>query len=180
MKPVVKLSDDADVPELSEAKGEIEMAMSTEEKKQLDDLSGKVTQLTEQNAKTAKELADEKAKNERLVAEKALAEQSAQFDKLLADGTVCEAQREAYLANDTIKFAENASKQGENRAPVGTTKETEKKVKLDDLTPEQAEDKVLELAEKLAEKEDCGITDAISIVLNENPKLAEIYEQRTE
>ncbi len=73
---------------------------------------------------------------------KKLAEKETNFKKLLGEGKAIEAQREAYLAGDMVKFAENA-KLADNQEK-----------KPFDLTPEQMVAKIKELEAKLEKMTD--------------------------
>lgn len=152
--------------------------MTPEEKKQLQDLtdaqktlSEKVSGLEGEN----KRLSDENAS---LKADAATAAKKASFDKLLAEGKAVEAQREPYMAGDMVKYAELAG-QPENRQAQGHGKEPVKETKeLSDMTPEQAEDKICELADAKAKAENISLDAAMKIVLSENPKLAELQQKK--
>lgn len=116
---------------------------------QVKDLAGKVSSLT------------------RTLAENA---QKSEFDKMLSDGKVCEAQRKSFLKGDMAEFAKNAQavklyEKGEN--PKG------------DETVSKAEEKVKKLAEaKMKDDKNMEYGDAVSLVLDENSDLnRKIYPQ---
>lgn len=116
---------------------------------QVKDLAGKVSSLTKTLAENA---------------------QKSEFDKMLSEGKVCEAQRKSFLKGDMAEFAKNAqavklSEKGEN--PKG------------DETVSKAEEKVKKLAEaKMKDDENMEYGDAVSLVLDENSDLnRKIYPQ---
>ena len=116
-----------------------------------------------------------KGENDSMSEKKELAEKENSFNKMLAEGKVCEAQRESYVAGDMVKFSENAKplnlKEDGNggNPPKGDSK-------YDD-----AQDEVLALSE-VKMKENPNLTDgeSISQVLSENPKLHERYREETD
>lgn len=98
--------------------------------------------------------------------EKKLAELKSKFDTLLTEGKVVEAQREAFMAGDAVKFAELAGKVNLKEAGHGGSKGGS-------AGDEDADDQILKLAEqKIAEKKASDLGAAISMVLSENPELA--------
>jgi phage I-like protein len=101
-----------------------------------------------------------------------MAEKEQKFNTLLSEGKVVPAQKEAYIGDDMVKFAElsgeiNKDGKGNSKSPKG------------DSTPDP-EDELIRLAEekrKSDPKLDLG--DAMSLVLSENPKLKKAYEENT-
>lgn len=109
-----------------------------------------------------KKLSEQATKITTLETEKKTSEKTNEFNKMLAESKVCEAQRAHYMAGDMVKFAEAA--QPLNAKPAGT--EGGKNPKEDESGDEQ--DKVLKLAEeKVKNKEASDIGSAISMVLKE-------------
>lgn len=107
----------------------------------------------------------------KLQEEKMLAEKKGQFDKMLAEGKVVEAQRDAFMEDNTVKFAELAGEVNlKGKGTNGGKKD-------DDVT--DPEGQVLSLAEAMMKEKKISCADAISVVLSENPKLREAYEANT-
>lgn len=175
-RPVIKRMEP--VIELSETKGN-GMDPKDQEiadlKKQLDDMKAamqaKDVEMGEMKSKLegvsgdkAKAEADAKAAAEKL----ACAEKTSKFDKLLSEGKVVEAQREAFMKDDMVKFSElsapvktSAKGSGEEPPPANDPKDAS-----------EAQDQILKLAE---EKVKAGgakdMPQAISLVLSEKPEL---------
>ncbi len=160
--------------------------MTIEElKKSVEALQTSVKALQEEN-KSLKASQEEKEKKisdleieKRETSEKSAKENA--FNKLLAEGKTCEAQRVPFLANDMAKFAElhkdvnlkNAG-HGEDQKPV-----TDKK--FSELNSEEATDKLYELAEKAMKdnpKKFADISVAISHVLHENKELSQKHYEK--
>lgn len=94
-----------------------------------------------------------------------------QFAEMLADGKVVPAQKEAFLKGDFKEFAEKAHE----KINFSQTSSSKSKKEEDDKKPktlEEAENKVIELAEKLC-KEDKSINfaEAQGKILEQNPDL---------
>lgn len=122
-----------------------------------------------------KELSELRTEVTKLKEGKELAEKKSTFAKLLAEGKAIPAQEESFLKGDMVKFAElggkalNLKGQGHGGAGSGT-----------DDKVETNSQKVLKLAQKrLGEKSSTNIGDAISVVLSENPTLAEGYQSES-
>lgn len=164
MKPV-ELSDDAH-------KGD---DMTLEQ--QIEKLQADMKALTEANAKLA---AENTALTEKVAAaekEQALAKKEATFQKMLSEGKAVPAQKEAFMADDVMKFAELAApvkleEKGHGRGDTG--------VKLGDgksKTP--AQDEVLKLAAEKSKADGIALPEAISFVLGANPELDAAYQKET-
>lgn len=80
------------------------MAESTIQKP--DASAERIASLEAEVAKLTTLLETEKKDREMLLSEKKNTEKRAAFDKLMTDGKVCEAQREAYMNGDVVKFSE--------------------------------------------------------------------------
>ena len=104
-------------------------------------VEGSVKSLQEENKKLSEE-------NKKLNKDIKLAEKEKAFDALLTDGKVVPAQKEAYLADDFTKYAENAGKV--NLEEKGNGKAPEEKKTEDDLI---AAANKLALDEKISESE---------------------------
>jgi phage I-like protein len=177
-RPVVKNMQPVVLSELNNS-GE-----KMDDKKELEELKAKNKELMEQIAAfkkgdKEKELSEREAKlaekeeaiklsEEKAAKEKAEAEKKGKFDALLSEGKVVEAQREAYMADDMVKFSENAvDPKTLNFSETGTSGTGNSNKYDKSETP--AQDEVLELAEK-QEKD-------ISVILSENPALNKRYQE---
>jgi phage I-like protein len=89
------------------------------------------------------------------------------FNEMLKEGKVCEAQREAYMQNDVVKFSELAMPL--NLSAQGTSRDIDSK----NLSEKDVQEEIIKLAEK---KEGMSFRDAIHAVLKENPELAKKYK----
>jgi phage I-like protein len=163
MKPVaahegVDMDKDKEIADLK--------AKLAEEQKSGDKIKQLETDLAAERAKTADA---EKAK--------VLAEKKSVFDKMLADGKVCEAQREPYMNGEFAKFAELAkpiklAEQGEGGEP-----DPAKPAK----DASEAEDQILKLAEEKVQKKEAKTPgEAIAMVLADpkNKDLRAKYETK--
>lgn len=111
--------------------------------------------------KEALKLSEEKVKE----AEKVQAESKklSEFEALMKKGKAVAAQKDAFMAGDTVKFAElaqpvNLESKGSNENGAGEAA--------------SAEDKLIKFAEELVAKEKISMADAQSRVLREHPDLA--------
>lgn len=169
MEPVRKLNDinGGQGMTLEEAKAEIKVLKETNEtletaqknqvkqlNEKIDSQKGKILELEQENAK--------------LNEEKVAKTKEDEFSKLLSEGKAVPAQKEAFLANDMIKFAELSKEV--NTDPQGNG---ENGKDTDELTEDEKHEKCMELAEKKLTAGECdSIGQAISIVLSEKPELA--------
>lgn len=135
-----------------------EMEMSPEE------MMAKIKSLTA-------ELEAMKGENSKLKEGAQLSEKNKEFDKLLSEGKAVEAQREAYIAGDTVKFAElseDVNLRGKGSGGTGGKGGAEK----------SAADQVIELSEKkMKDNPKLSAFDAHSEVLSENPELEKKYRK---
>lgn len=131
-------------------------------------MSTEMGDMKKELSEAKKQLVDVTAKAE---ADKKLAEVTNSFNKMLAEGKACEAQREAFIAGDMVKFAENAKPVNPG---VGNSGAADKK---DDQS--DAQTKILSLAEGIAKDKKIAFKDAISIALSENKELADKYHKET-
>lgn len=119
-------------------------------------LQAKIAELEQALAANNLELAESKEA-------KALSDKTTQFNKLMSEGKVVEAQREAFITGDAIKLAElsqpvKLNQQGSGKDPVETVT--------------NAEEEIIKLASKLlSEKKAANLGDAISLALKENPQI---------
>lgn len=127
-------------------------------KKQIEDLKAQLAAMQVQNAEYAKQCKEMQDKAQ-------LAEKKAKFQALLSEGRAVPAQEDAFLKDDMIKFAElsgavNLHSQGHNGTPPAPAAGS-------------VDDQILALAsKKLAEDKSLDIKKATSLVLKENPVLA--------
>jgi len=100
--------------------------------------------------------------------EKVLAEKNKAFDQKLSEGLVVEAQRNPFIDGDMDKFLSlqheiKLSESGSSAKPAAP------------IGKEDFEEKVIELAEKRAKKENINLDIAIGIELKENKELMKHY-----
>lgn len=175
MDPVIQLSE-------NENEGD---TMNEQEKKEFEAAKKKAEELEASNKKLAEEKeaaekklsekeADEKKRAEEADKEKKLSEKKAKFDKMLSEKKVVEAQREAFMSDDMAKFTELAQP-----APKDVRLSENDNGDGGDGGDKDAAGKIIELAEKLCEKDkSLDIGKAQSMVLSDpaNKKLREEYE----
>ena len=147
MKPVVQLSEKG-------GKGNMELKEALEK---IQTLSTQVTDLETKLSESVKA-------SDSLKLELEAAKKKAVFDKMLSEGKVVEAQREAYLANDMVTFAERAK-------PVNTIPAGTKAQEAPVSSGKTAAAEILELAEKLVSEGQISLSAAISKVRHEKPEL---------
>lgn len=173
-RPFVK--NMAAVVELNEGKGNMQMddKKIQDMEKELADLKKEKESRDVEFAEMKKKLSEYEASNkkseeEKLAAETKVAEmkRTEGFNKLLTEGRACEAQRESYMSGDMDAYA--AAYVPVNLDEKGHGKGADKSVKTD------AQDEVLELANKLVASEKIGLDRAISRVLSERKDLNEKY-----
>jgi uncharacterized coiled-coil protein SlyX len=133
-------------------------------------LKGNDTELGSMKAKLSEyEANDKKAKDE-----KELAEKKTEFDKMLSEGKVVEAQREPFMKNDMKAFTSAA--QPLKLSDVGHGGEGVKPPQGDEK--KTAQDQVIEKANVLlSEKKAGSMTEAIRNVLLSDSKLKSEYEK---
>src|SRR3990167_7140164 len=93
------------------------------------------------------------------------------FDEMMIQGKCCEAQRKAYMEGDMESFIKLS--QALNITSTGVSGQGGA---VDPKSSEDAQAKVLELAEKKMKDLKLPLARAISLVLQENPKLRAAYE----
>jgi phage I-like protein len=100
-------------------------------------------------------------------------EKEIEFSEMLSNGKVVPAQKESFLSGDMKTFAENAVKINlDEKGTGGSQNDDDKSGKSEDeMTAEQAEDKILELAEAEVEKKKINLSEAIAQIRLENPDL---------
>lgn len=172
MQPIT-LSEENTMNELEKLKAENELLKAEIEK--LKAGKGEVMEATDAEKKYKEaeaKLAEEKAKNDKLLSEKKLAEDKGKFDVMLAEGKVVEAQRESFMKGDTITFASLAKSVNFKNEGHGGSGD-------DGKTLSDAEDELERLiAIKLSENKDLSYSEATIKVLSENKKLNEEYNKK--
>lgn len=118
---------------------------------------------TPKETKLSAQLAEANTKLAELEKAKAESEKTSQFVKMLSEGKAVEAQREAFMGGDMMKFAELAQPLNANASGSNTNES-----KFAD-----AQEEVIETAKKLSEEKKISMKDAISEVLSNNKLLAE-------
>lgn len=94
------------------------------------------------------------------------------FNEMLKEGKVVEAQREAYMKNDVVSFSKLAAPI--NLSGVGHSQESQT-VTTSENNNEDVESKIKSLAEEKMQKENLSWREAVKVVLSENKELAEKY-----
>ncbi len=138
--------------------------------------------MSDTNEDAVKELAEVKAKNAELEKQnKELSEsqeeikQNAAFDIMLSEKTAVEAQRDSFMKGDVAEFAKLAKPLNLDESGHGEGGDEEANDK--ELSADEAQDKVLELAEaKVKEDDNLELSEAVSMVLSENDDLNSKYE----
>ena len=153
---------EAELAELKESMKKKDEKFSEENKK-------KESELEERENKV--KLAEEKIENDKKEAAK-----KSEFDTMLSEGKAVEAQRDAFMSDNMAEFVKNAAVVNLSEKGSGSNSGDNNFSGSD--TP--AQDEVISLAEKRAEKDDVEIGEAIETVLSENPKLKEKYEKEVE
>jgi FtsZ-binding cell division protein ZapB len=155
-----KLSDEVTAAQAAAAgdKSLGDGALPPEVQKEIEDLKAKIAALTAENTKFAAESAELKNKAQ-------LSEKEVKFQKLLSEGKVVPAQKDAYIKDDMVKFAElsgavNLSAKGTPENPPASA-------------TGNVDDQIMELAnKKLSEDTSLDLRKAVSLVLQEKPELA--------
>lgn len=157
--------------ELSENQGD--EPMTEQEIKELQDtLAAAQQKNTELEAKVT-ELSTKVEASEKAAAEAA---KKNEFDVMLSEGKVVEAQRAPFMSGDMKAFVAAAKAVNLTERGHGASGEPEGAADSKSKTP--AQDKVLELAEKKqTERADLDVAQAISLVLSENAELRTQYEK---
>lgn len=129
--------------------------------KKLEDLADAQKKLSEENTK----LKEEKQKFEE---EKALKEKEDAFSKLLSEGKAVPAQKEAYMKGDMVQFAELFM-------PV---QKEPKGVDGGDALEADPEDKILSIANKIADERKLSLDAAMREAIRENPELYKLQQAK--
>lgn len=144
------------------------MAKIKELTDQLSALHSDKTKMSDTMADMQKKLDIGKADSEK---DKVASEKKNSFNTMLANGKVVEAQREAFMSSDMIKFSElsKATNSGKGGSDDGNNLDGDKDLDV--------QDKVLKLAEAIVVKDKIKMSEAISIVLKQNKKLSDGYNK---
>lgn len=171
---------DEKVKELEAQIVKLQEDAALEGKKMQDDVAGKAAKIAElEKAIEAMKAELERLKGENagmleeknlLVAEKEKMLKETEFNTMLSEGKVCEAQREAFLKGDFAEFAKNAK--AVNLSDKGNNS-VENENKITDAAAE-----VLKLAEVKVKEEKIDLGTAVSKVLRENEELRKKYENQ--
>lgn len=97
----------------------------------------KVVELAAKHESAMSQLAEEKALNKQLRDRIELDDKNKAFDKLLKDGQACEAQRDAFIKNNMVEFAQKAQK-------VNLVNPRREEVVTDNVVLDEAEQKVFD------------------------------------
>lgn len=178
MQPVIQLSESNQYEEKEDME---------ELQKQIDDLKAAIEVMKGAMEDIKKpELAEDKKDEEMMAKEAKLAEREkelnekqqfmekeAKFNALFAENKVVEAQRKPFLEGDMVKFSELASELNTKPAGNGGTEGKKKEEEIED-----AEARVIELAEKKVKEDKVTLSEGIQSVLRENKELAEKYQAK--
>ena len=181
MKPVVELNEKEGTTKMMDEKdkkiAELE-AMVAELQKKLEGAPAAAPEMSDKEKNMEVEMADMKKKLEEYQAnekkaleDKKLSKKKASFDKLMLSGKAVEAQREAFMSDDMVKFSENAmtvqlSGKGSSEEPPASSASTK----------EEAEVEILKHANiALSEKKVKSLSDGIKLVLSEKADLKKLY-----
>lgn len=162
--PLIKLMEEnkmslEDVLKLIKPSSEGSMAMTEQEQKELADAKAEAAAL-----KAEKEAAETKLQ---------LSEKNSKFDKMLAEGKACEAQRKAYIAGDMDEFAKLATKVKFSEDGSGTGHAGDGEDKKD------IEDEIAEAASKMVSEDKIKLSEAIKIV-SKKPEFAKRLAEKFE
>lgn len=141
---------------IAELQAELEKLKGPKPSPEVQASSPEMKQLEEKVACAEKALAEEKNKNK--------------FNAMLSEGKVVEAQREAFMKNDMIKFSELSM--AVNKTATGD--DTKSKDESG-----SAEDKVMSLAEKKMKEDKISFSEAVQSVLLSDSALRSKYEKET-
>jgi hypothetical protein len=134
---------------------------------------------SEVESKDSVELSESKDEIEKLKGEKESLAKELEFSNLLMEGKVVPAQKEAFINNDMKALIENAVDKNINldqsSSESSEGKELPKEEKIE--TREEAENKVLELAERKVEEKSMDFAKACAEVLRENESLSKLINK---
>lgn len=136
-----------------------------DKEKKIAELEAKCAEMEKKCADLAAKCAEYEAASAKAAEDKALSEKKASFDKLMSEGKVCEAQREAFMSGDAMKLAElsqsvKLGEAGSANTPAAPVAD--------------AQEQVITLAqEKVKNNQAKDFESAVLMVLSEKPELAE-------
>jgi phage I-like protein len=150
-----------------DSKGGIKM---DEKEKELEALKATVEAMKAEKSSVDAELSDLRKKLDEVSKEKLLAEKTAKFEKLLGEGKLCPAQKEAFIEGDAVKLAELAAPV--KTEVVGHGKDGVEESAAADMDSQAAAQEIIKLAEKMhSEGKSISFREAILRVRRENPEL---------
>jgi len=173
MAPII-LSEEYKMNEVEELKKKI--ALLEEENAKLKAAAAGKTEpeLSEKDkmayAEKDKQLSEKDAEIKKLKEEKAITEKENQFNIMLSEGKAVPAQKESFMKGDMIEFAKNAGNLNFSEKGKGGDPVVDKKG--------DAQDEVIKLAEKKVKESKIDFSDAVKIVLSENPELNKEYQKK--
>jgi phage I-like protein len=155
--------------------------LSEEQRIKKMDLEKKLSELESKQSKLEAALAEKEAEIVKLNEEKKQAEKDKEFNQMLLSGKACEAQRAAFIAGDIKKFAELAEPFKTNSVGHGdkATDATDKN-DVTKLSADEAEEKIVSLAEEKAKKDSISFRDALKEVRKANPELTKKADSKFE
>jgi hypothetical protein len=162
-----KLSEELEKAKKDLKKTQDDLKLSEKELEELKESSGDAGDLEERLKLSEGEAKKTKEQLASVVKKLAEQEQTSKFNEMLSEGKVCEAQREAYMEGDMEEFAAKAEE--------FKLDESGQNSKGDETS--DVEEQILKLTEKKAKDEKMEYGDAMSLVLEENPKLAAAANQ---
>lgn len=153
--------------ELEKAKVELEkakenMALSEVKLKKLKTEMSGSDEVADRLKLAESEAKDLREKVSSLTKKMAENDKKSEFDQMLSEGKVCEAQRKPFMENDMADFAKKA--QAVKLDESGSNSKGDESV-------EEAVEKINKLAEKRAKDDEIEYGEAVSLTLSENPEL---------
>lgn len=182
MVPVVQLNekekpngglcmDDKD-KKIEELTSQLKAAMDKLAALQQGDTDATMKELKDKNAEMEKALGEYKEKDLKAQADQKLAEKKGKFDIMLKEGKTVEAQREAFMKDDMMKFTELAQPMKLKEAGHGGAGDG------GGTAGETAADKIQKLAEaKMKDDKKLTLSEAISSVMKTEKALALEYRK---
>jgi hypothetical protein len=169
MKPLFNLSEEEQVKMQEEIKKLNEKLDQVS--KTLDEFISKFNEPKKLDEEVKEEVVEEKVEEVILEKEVEVKDEDVkinEFNQLLNDGRVCEAQRKFYLSNDWKGFAENAQELHLNS--IGHSQ--------DFKICEDAEEEIIRLANENMKNKNISLSKSISEILLQNKELAKKYNDK--
>lgn len=172
MKPAIELAENNNGVKFMEIEELLKLCnVSSPEEliKMVQDMraKGESDEMEMKEMKTKVEMSESKVKE--LEGKITLSEKEKEFNVLLSEGKVVEAQRVSFMDSNMVEFAKHAQ--------VIKLDELSKANQNGDMGNEDAEEKILELAEKKVKEDKMPMAQAIQVVLSENKELAKKYRK---